>query len=86
MSVGEAARGRSGAAGHGDDPGGLLRAERRPAETAQRIVEPTERAGADRGRSGPIGAGALVMTLPVLVVFLPLQRYFIAGITSGAVK
>jgi lactose/L-arabinose transport system permease protein len=29
---------------------------------------------------------ATLMTLPMLVVFLFLQRYFIAGITAGAVR
>jgi lactose/L-arabinose transport system permease protein len=29
---------------------------------------------------------AVLMTLPMLILFLWLQRYFIAGITAGAVK
>jgi lactose/L-arabinose transport system permease protein len=29
---------------------------------------------------------AVLMTLPMLVLFMFLQRYFIAGITAGAVK
>ena len=29
---------------------------------------------------------AVLMTLPMLVLFLALQRHFIAGITAGAVK
>lgn len=33
-----------------------------------------------------IMAGAVVLTLPMVVVFLFLQRYFISGITAGAVK
>lgn len=33
-----------------------------------------------------IMVAAAIMTLPMLVVFLFLQRYFIAGITAGAVK
>ncbi|RME49051.1 MAG: carbohydrate ABC transporter permease [Chloroflexi bacterium] len=33
-----------------------------------------------------IVAGALIATLPTLVVFLALQRYFIQGLTLGAVK
>ena len=31
-------------------------------------------------------AGAVVTTLPVLLVFLPLQRFYIGGLTGGAVK
>jgi ABC-type glycerol-3-phosphate transport system permease component len=31
-------------------------------------------------------AGALLSVLPVIVVFLSLQRYFIRGLTAGAVK
>jgi lactose/L-arabinose transport system permease protein len=30
--------------------------------------------------------GATLLTLPMLVVFIFLQRYFVAGITAGAVK
>jgi putative chitobiose transport system permease protein len=33
-----------------------------------------------------IAAGAVVMTLPMIIVFLLLQRYFLRGITVGAVK
>jgi putative chitobiose transport system permease protein len=33
-----------------------------------------------------IAAGAVVMTLPMIIVFLLLQRYFLRGITIGAVK
>ena len=35
---------------------------------------------------GGIMAGALLMTAPMLVVFLLLQRHFIAGISAGAIK
>ena len=42
--------------------------------------------GADKVYWGALMAAAVVMTLPVLVVFIFLQRYFIAGITAGAVK
>jgi multiple sugar transport system permease protein len=31
-------------------------------------------------------AGAVVTVLPVLVLFLVLQRYYIAGLTVGSVK
>ncbi len=33
-----------------------------------------------------IAAGAVLMTLPMIVVFLALQRYFLRGISIGAVK
>jgi len=33
-----------------------------------------------------IAAGAVLMTLPTIAVFLALQRYFLRGITIGAVK
>jgi putative chitobiose transport system permease protein len=33
-----------------------------------------------------VAAGAVMMTLPMIVVFLLLQRYFLRGITIGAVK
>jgi putative chitobiose transport system permease protein len=33
-----------------------------------------------------VAAGAVMMTLPVIVVFLLLQRHFLRGITIGAVK
>ena len=42
--------------------------------------------GADKVYWGALMAAAVVMTLPVVVVFIFLQRYFIAGITAGAVK
>ncbi len=35
---------------------------------------------------GMLMAGTLVAILPVLLLFLMLQREFIAGLTSGAVK
>ena len=31
-------------------------------------------------------AAAVVMTLPVLLIFLPLQRYYISGLLSGSIK
>jgi multiple sugar transport system permease protein len=31
-------------------------------------------------------AGAVLTVLPVVVMFLALQRYYVAGIVSGAVK
>ena len=35
---------------------------------------------------GALMTGAMLLTLPMLVVFIFLQRYFVAGITAGAVK
>ncbi|MBJ2150503.1 carbohydrate ABC transporter permease [Paracoccus sp. IB05] len=35
---------------------------------------------------GAIMAGAVLMTLPMIVVFIYLQRFFMSGITAGAVK
>ncbi len=35
---------------------------------------------------GGIMVGTAIATLPFLILFLFLQRYFVAGITAGAVK
>jgi arabinogalactan oligomer / maltooligosaccharide transport system permease protein len=35
---------------------------------------------------GIITAGAVLATIPVLPVYIPVQRYVISGLTSGAVK
>ena len=35
---------------------------------------------------GPVMAGTLLTTLPMIVVFLLLQKQMIKGLTSGAVK
>jgi arabinogalactan oligomer/maltooligosaccharide transport system permease protein len=35
---------------------------------------------------GPFAAGALLAGIPVLLLFLALQRFFIQGLTSGSVK
>jgi lactose/L-arabinose transport system permease protein len=35
---------------------------------------------------GGIMAGAVVLTAPMLAVFILLQRHFIAGISAGAIK
>ncbi len=35
---------------------------------------------------GAVMAGSVVATLPTLLLFLPLQRKLVAGLTSGAVK
>ncbi len=35
---------------------------------------------------GAILAGSFLSTLPIIIVFLFMQRQFIAGLTAGAVK
>ncbi len=35
---------------------------------------------------GPLTASAMVATIPVIVVFLAFQRYFLSGMTGGSVK
>ena len=42
--------------------------------------------GFNRVSWAAIMTGAVLMTLPMLVVFVVLQRFFMAGITAGAVK
>ena len=47
--------------------------------------------GVDQGRTRPtdygvIMAGALITSLPVIILFIVLQRFFIKGLTMGAVK
>ncbi len=42
--------------------------------------------GLTRVSWGGIMVGAVLMTVPFLILFLTLQRYFVAGITAGAVK
>ncbi len=42
-------------------------------------------AGFDR-RWGPFAAGALIGAIPVVLLFLFLQRFIVSGLTSGAVK
>jgi lactose/L-arabinose transport system permease protein len=42
--------------------------------------------GLTRVSWGAIMAGAVLMTAPMLLVFIFLQRFFMAGITAGAVK
>lgn len=37
-------------------------------------------------RWGPFAAGALIGAIPVVVLFLFLQRYIVSGLTAGAVK
>jgi raffinose/stachyose/melibiose transport system permease protein len=33
-----------------------------------------------------LAAGVLIMTLPMVIIFLALQRYIVSGMTAGAVK
>lgn len=42
--------------------------------------------GEHDSRWGPFAAGAILVSLPVMLVFLWLQRHVVAGVTSGAVK
>jgi lactose/L-arabinose transport system permease protein len=42
--------------------------------------------GLTRVSWGGLMVGAVLMTVPFLILFLVLQRYFVAGITAGAVK
>jgi lactose/L-arabinose transport system permease protein len=42
--------------------------------------------GVTRVSWGGIMTGAVLLTAPMLVVFVFLQRYFMSGITAGAVK
>lgn len=42
--------------------------------------------GLTRVSWGGLMVGAVMMTVPFLILFLFLQRYFVAGITAGAVK
>jgi arabinogalactan oligomer / maltooligosaccharide transport system permease protein len=37
-------------------------------------------------RWGPFAAGALLAGVPVIILFIGLQRYIVSGLTSGAVK
>lgn len=42
--------------------------------------------GTYTSNQGPLMAGAMIMIVPVVIFFLIMQRYFIDGLTSGAVK
>jgi ABC-type maltose transport system permease subunit len=33
-----------------------------------------------------LAAAVLIMTLPMVIIFLVLQRYIVSGLTQGAVK
>jgi len=37
-------------------------------------------------RWGPLFAGSILATLPTLILFAFLQRYFVSGLTAGALK
>jgi ABC-type glycerol-3-phosphate transport system permease component len=39
-----------------------------------------------QGENGPLFAGVVLSTLPILVIYLFLQRYIVSGIASGALK
>jgi multiple sugar transport system permease protein len=42
--------------------------------------------GEHAANRGTAQAAAVLMSLPVTIVFLALQRYFLAGLTAGSVK
>lgn len=42
--------------------------------------------GEHDSRWGPFAAGAIVVSVPVMLLFLWLQRHVVSGVTSGAVK
>jgi len=42
--------------------------------------------GLTRVSWGGIMAGAVMLTAPILIIFVLLQRHFIAGIAAGAIK
>ena len=35
---------------------------------------------------GPFAAGSLIASIPIVVIFLTLQKYIVGGLTGGAVK
>jgi arabinogalactan oligomer/maltooligosaccharide transport system permease protein len=35
---------------------------------------------------GPFAAGSLMASIPIIIVFMSLQRYIIGGLTAGSVK
>ena len=55
---------------------------------AGRALRPPGEHGAPdaAAQSGHNAAGAVLASLPVLILFLSLQRYIVGGLTSGAVK
>jgi len=35
---------------------------------------------------GPFAAGSLIASIPIVIIFLSLQKYIISGLTAGSVK
>ncbi|MCX6420061.1 MAG: sugar ABC transporter permease, partial [Actinobacteria bacterium] len=35
---------------------------------------------------GPFAAGSLIASVPIVAIFLSLQKYIISGLTAGSVK
>jgi len=35
---------------------------------------------------GPFAAGSIIASIPLIAIFLSLQRYIISGLTAGSVK
>ena len=46
----------------------------------------TRYAGSYQYTYGLLSAGIVITTAPIVVLFLWLQKYFIAGLTSGSIK
>ena len=40
----------------------------------------------DAGHGADRHSGAVLATLPVVLIYIPVQKYVISGLTSGAVK
>jgi multiple sugar transport system permease protein len=41
---------------------------------------------AGTGQWGPLMAASLITSVPLAVIFVLVQRYFVSGLASGAVK
>jgi arabinogalactan oligomer/maltooligosaccharide transport system permease protein len=35
---------------------------------------------------GPFAAGSIILSVPIVVIFLSLQKYIVSGLTAGSVK
>ena len=35
---------------------------------------------------GPFAAGSIIASIPIVIIFLSLQKYIISGLTAGSVK
>jgi arabinogalactan oligomer/maltooligosaccharide transport system permease protein len=35
---------------------------------------------------GPFAAGSIVASIPIVIIFLSLQKYIVSGLTAGSVK